>query len=479
MIRSSVRLTGIRINDFKNVANGELSFINPKRGYRASIVGLYGQNGSGKTSLINALSVLKFLMCGFPVPPKYADFISVDSDSSRITYDFSIAAEDDPDVIMHPGKDDALADAETVSVRYEVSLRRRETGGGLEADGTVTEGQAGVEVCFEELSFSLKSENRNIAKNVLISSGEGNAFGPKAKFSVITGGRRGMSTEVLVAKRLALASSRSFVFSPELLGIVRDNCTCPLYRDIFERLSVFGRRELFVIDTAAAGRISLNALPLVIGDGKRGSVVVSLDDGAVVPASSIPTVHGVIDNMNIVLPEIIPGLKIGIREMGSQLLPDGSDGVKFQLVSYKAAKEIALKYESEGIKKIIAILQLLLAVYNNDSITVAVDELDAGVFEYLLGEILRIISEKGKGQLVFTSHNLRPLETLDTGFVAFTTTDPANRYTRPAGTGRIRNLRDYYYRDMVLGDRKSGVYEPTRNAEIALAFREAGEYFDS
>ena len=60
----------------------------------------------------------------------------------------------------------------------------------------------------------------------------------------------------------------------------------------------------------------------------------------------------------------------------------------------------------------------------------AIDELDSGIFEYLLGEILRIISEKGKGQLIFTSHNLRPLETIDKGFVAFTTTNVNNRYIR-------------------------------------------------
>lgn len=57
-----------------------------------------------------------------------------------------------------------------------------------------------------------------------------------------------------------------------------------------------------------------------------------------------------------------------------------------------------------------SILQLLIVVYNHPSVTVAVDELDGGVFEYLLGELLNIISEKGKGQLIFTSHNLRPLD---------------------------------------------------------------------
>ena len=145
-------------------------------------------------------------------------------------------------------------------------------------------------------------------------------------------------------------------------------------------------------------------------------------------------------------------------------------------MSHKNSKEIPLQYESEGIKKIISILQLLIVVYNKDSITVAVDELDSGVFEYLLGELLRIISEKGKGQLIFTSHNLRPLETLDKGFIAFTTTNPDNRYIRLKDIKTNNNLRDFYYRDIVLGEQEEPVYEPTNNYEIALAFREAGEY---
>lgn len=167
-------------------------------------------------------------------------------------------------------------------------------------------------------------------------------------------------------------------------------------------------------------------------------------------------------------------LTIGLKESGTQVLKNGKDGVRIQLMSHKNNKEIPLKYESEGIKKIISILQLLIVIYNQSSITVAIDELDAGVFEYLLGEILRIISEKGKGQLIFTSHNLRPLETLDRGFIAFTTTNPSKRYMRMTNL-KDNNLRDFYFRDIVLGEQSEEVYEPTNNAEIALAFREAGE----
>ena len=203
--------------------------------------------------------------------------------------------------------------------------------------------------------------------------------------------------------------------------------------------------------------------------------MIPLNSSVTIPQSAFDVVKKVVADMNIVLAQIIPGLTIGIKELGSQLLKNGEQGTKIQLTSKKNSKEIPLKYESEGIKKIISILQLLIVVYNKPSITVAIDELDSGVFEYLLGELLRIISEKGKGQLIFTSHNLRPLETLDRGFVAFTTTNPNSRYLRMSNVKTNNNLRDFYYRDIVLGEQSEPVYDPTNNYEIAFAFREAGE----
>ena len=49
------------------------------------------------------------------------------------------------------------------------------------------------------------------------------------------------------------------------------------------------------------------------------------------------------------------------------------------------------------------------------------------------------------------------------------------RYIRLANVKGTNNLRDFYYRDIVLGEQNEVVYEPTNNYEIALAFREAGE----
>ena len=256
------------------------------------------------------------------------------------------------------------------------------------------------------------------------------------------------------------------------------------YLALIESLVKFGNSELFVINTANSGLISLNAQPLVFKiQGKKtgtlGTIAVPIEEPSVIPEEMFHVTKAVIENMNIVLEKIVPGLTIAVKDLGSQLMPNGSAGKRIELVSNKNSKEIPLKYESEGIKKIVSILQLLVVVYNQKSITVAIDELDSGVFEYLLGELLRIISEKGKGQLIFTSHNLRPLETIDRGFVAFTTTNPDNRYIRLANVKENNNLRDFYYRDIILGEQDEAVYDLTNNAEIALAFREAGESIGS
>ena len=200
---------------------------------------------------------------------------------------------------------------------------------------------------------------------------------------------------------------------------------------------------------------------------------------ASIPEEATELVKNIIDNMNIVLQQLVPGLTIGVVDLGPAVSKEGKIGRLIQLMSLKNEKAIPFQYESEGIKKIVSILQLLIVVYNNPSITVAIDELDSGIFEYLLGELLNIISEKGKGQLIFTSHNLRPLETIDKGFIAFTTTNPDNRYIRMTNVKVNNNLRDFYYRDIVLGEQSEPVYSPTNNYEIALAFREAGEAFGS
>ena len=96
----------------------------------------------------------------------------------------------------------------------------------------------------------------------------------------------------------------------------------------------------------------------------------------------------------------------------------------------------------------------------------------AGIFEYLLGEILQIFEESGKGQFIFTSHNLRPLEVIDKKFLYFTTTDPNRRYTQLKRIGKTNNLRNIYFREIILGGEED-IYNKTKRYKIVQAMKKA------
>ena len=468
MANRIVRIESITIENFKNVTQGTLHLENKRKDYKASVLGIYGQNGSGKTALIDAILLLKFALCGKEIPKKYADYIKVDAEYATLKYEFVVRYAEI-----------------TYNAWYQFSIRKAIEENTVSTDETTNaNANAKVEIFDEVLSFSYESKSEKLRKSQLIDTRTDELFAPKSKLQELVGDDKEEYMDLLVTKKLAKVTSRSFIFSRELINQYRKKCKNELYLKLIDGLYTYGHKELFIIDTESIGLISLHTLPLVFKYRNEtsetvGGLLISLNGPAIIPEDMYDVVEKVIENMNIVLEQLVPGLRIGVVDLGATMTRDGKLAKQIQLVSLKNSKKIPFCYESEGIKKIVSVLQLLIVVYNNPSVTVAIDELDGGVFEYLLGQMLNIISEKGKGQLIFTSHNLRPLETIDKGFIAFTTTNPSMRYIRLTNVKGTNNLRDFYYRDIVLGEQSEQVYYPTNSFDIALAFREAGEALGS
>ena len=451
----NVRITNIGIRNFKNIIAGDLSLENSKIPYKASILGLYGQNGSGKTALIDAIELLQHLLCGRSVPDKFVEYVNIDAEVASFSFEFRIGEQ-------------------IVSYDFDIAGTTDDT----EQNTKVSSGYRKKLRVFNEVLKCRIQTGKQVRTVRVIDTKSDNVFTPKTKVTLLTG-KSDKDTDLMVAKKLTYISSRSLIFSRELLTHIRnqaaqsDNTELSFYHSIIESLVFFGNRSLFFVNTANSGLISLNTQTFVFKqEATAGTMILPLNLPTVISLSEKTTVEKIIQSMNIVLSQLIPGLTLSIKDLGTQVTDDGETGCRIQLMSRES--KIPLRNESEGIKKIISILQLLIVVYNQSSITVAIDEIDSGIFEYLLGEILRIISEKGKGQLIFTSHNLRPLETIDKNFVAFTTTNPKHRYMRMTNVKSNNNLRDFYYHDIMLGGQKERLYEPTNNAEIAFAFREAG-----
>lgn len=90
MVGKCTRIEKIEIENFKNVKYGQVVLKNNRKDYKASILGIYGQNGSGKTALIDAIKLLKLAFCGQVIPPQFADYIHVEAEYAKLKFDISM-----------------------------------------------------------------------------------------------------------------------------------------------------------------------------------------------------------------------------------------------------------------------------------------------------------------------------------------------------------------------------------------------------
>ena len=152
MANRIVRIESITIENFKNVTQGTLDFENKRKDYKASVLGLYGQNGSGKTALIDAIQLLKFALCGKAIPKKYADYINVDAEYATLKYEFVVRYAE----IIY-------------NVWYQFSMRKVIDESATSSDETTNANvTTKVEMFDEVLSFSYESEADKMRKAPLI-----------------------------------------------------------------------------------------------------------------------------------------------------------------------------------------------------------------------------------------------------------------------------------------------------------------------
>ena len=161
-------------------------------------------------------------------------------------------------------------------------------------------------------------------------------------------------------------------------------------------------------------------------------------------------------------------MQLGLEIIKKDFISKDEINIILELLSIRNGQKISINNESEGIKKIISILSALIAAYNDEKVCLIVDEFDAGVFEYLLGELLYVLSGGMKGQIIFTSHNLRIMEKLDKDSIVLTTVNHDNRYTKFKHIKPTNNLRDVYIRELILNKQKEKLYEKTNNGDIRL-----------
>lgn len=440
-----VRLLEIKINNLKNVKNGKIEFLNSDikdtlKLKNGDISGIYGQNGSGKTTVINALSILKHILNEFQLNPELKSIITVGEKETVLTFKFYIET------------------TKKYIVEYKVTLK---------------EENEQIEIANEEIKYSVYNAGKWTRTNLLVEIPYNDeAIKPKSYFSDTF--EKNNLIKILVAQGIAKKSRLSFLFGHENREYLKSNEDLI---DIIKALEYYGKMNLFVVSNEDIGVITLNLLlPLRIKrEYSCGNYPIKIDknDTIRIEEEYFQIVKETIDEINIVLNEIIPNLSLDLKEQRREIIENKVEIIA-DVHSVRDGKPISFRYESEGIKRIISILGVLISAYKDPSVCLAVDEFDSGIFEYLLGEILEILAENIKGQLVFTSHNLRILEKISKDSIIFTTTNPENRYVKFKYAKPNNNLRDMYLREMIVKEQNEELYKETNQYDIKRAFYRAG-----
>lgn len=453
-----VRLSSLTLENIKNVKKGTIFM--PMANDKslsvggAEILGIYGQNGSGKTAIVDALYFLQQIMIGQNIDQSISDYIGVDDDTAHMNVEFKIFGKE-----------------KVYEVGYNISLEKN--------DGEVV-----IEREFMNCAINQggKRTNKNIFMDYVRSESE-RIFKPQKRLDELIGKNKERRTDLIVARKMAEKSNCSFIFGESSREIFCQKVEKKFedYSSVIRALFEFALKDLFVIRNTHSGMITANfLLPMAFRIenstiGSKGDFAIPLTEPVVLDVVKKDILNAIVNQINTVLYTIIPGMKIDVKEYGQQALDSGEEGWKVELMSVREGKNpIPIRMESEGIIKIISILNVLIQAFGNSSICLVIDELDAGIFEYMLGELLDIFEKSAKGQLIFTSHNLRALEMLDKSSIMFSTVNPENRYIHMKSVKENNNLRSMYIRSITLGGQDEKIYEETDSLKIARAFRKAG-----
>lgn len=455
LVNVPVQLKELEIINFKNVKKGKITFIkkDKKQDYE-NVMALYGQNGSGKTTFVNVLDLLKSYISyeplNFPINKleDFYDYFSVNEKTSKLKATFLVNIS-----------------KKLYQVEYMLEFIKSNA----------------------DKSYVIKKEKLSYKNNQNETYIE---FNKGYKFSEdVSANFNNISTSLNAAEKLSIQNKQSFIFNSYL---IQDYCkinNSDIFGKIMNNLQIFSRFNMFVITNKLFGMINLQwSLPFMFRLSKNkgtlndnnefigqeeitsGGQNIDLKKPQIVTLKFYEDLNKMFHIINEILTRIIPDTKIDIIA-NKCILQNGQTGMAIELVTIRNGMTVPMRNESTGILKLISIIQTLITYCTFDDIFLAIDEFDAGIFEHLLGKLLDMLSKEGKGQLFFTSHNLRPLEVLDKNCLYFSTINPENRYIKLTNIKTNNNVRDFYLRALELGGQKEEIYKDDDMSAISILLR--------
>ena len=423
-------IKSIEIKNFKTIKDSKIEF-------KRNLSAIYGPNGTGKTAIIEVLDIMKsyfvnpFMKCE-TLEKKILKGISIGEKNLIIDVIFSID-EFDYKILVEFNKytDDSLyVSREELSFKETNSKRK-----------------------FKNIVKIVNNENL-LSPEIYIENSTKNNFDilEKSILSQIEGGAKrfindfaNLSSYLSLIMKYANIKDNEKVSVPEKLNLVMTH---------FNKIEkIFLDMVIITLEEQALYNLNL-LIPMNIHTNKaHGTLAVNYRDSIrnIYTEKEAEILEETVKEINSIFSTIIPNSKLSTERKITSL--EGEElKVGVNIYVEREGRKLLLDQESTGVIKLVSLLSIILYYIKDKNAIVAIDEFDIHIFEYLLALFLEKVTLYAKGQLIFTAHNLLPMEKLDKESIIISTKDKKKgvNYVYLKGASVTTNLRQKYLRSQTM-----------------------------
>ncbi|MGL5050348.1 MAG: AAA family ATPase [Fusobacteriaceae bacterium] len=416
-------IVSINIKNLKSIKDSEIIFKN-------NLSGIYGPNGTGKTAVIEAIDIVRTYYT-YNFKKEFSEELK-----NKITQN------------MRVGENflelDVVIKFEEILYKLGVTFRK--------------DSENSLYVSREDLAFKTVGSRKNF-KNIARMENDEDTILPKLYLSTSQKEFSGvidsdiLSKNKLNMKNLFLEFNNFYSYLSLILKYSKYEKTQIVTEELdffikkFENIELL-LKKMVVVNLKEQALYNLDILiPLnVHSENVHGVLMVNYKKGGTVYSEKqAEELEKIVSQINSIFSIIVPKAKLKI-EKEIETLEKNEKKIGVKIFVERNNNEIPLEMESTGIIKLVSLLSVMIYYVQDKDAIVAIDELDIHIFEYLLATLLKKLSTHAKGQLIFTAHNLLPLESLNRNAIIISTKNEIGdvTYTYLKGTSNTTNLRQKY-----------------------------------
>ena len=428
------RINSIRFHNFRNIINSTVNLA--ENGFKTDLdgmmIGIYGTNGSSKSSVGYALSLLSKLVCdmSYAFFHEFKNDFGINDDHMSVEYDFDYV--------------DQEYDFTGLTIKFVFS---RDNPKDLEEIPYISEETIKIKTKVGR-PFTYKAKR---GKNYLVSLIENSEM---EKISTLFSNQN----VAIAINSSSIQKNCSFFLNIQCLFMaykgLKEGKLAPSKQlsYLLSFVNHYYYNTSFIMPDSYGLSITNNLFAVIAGETVNTEFISKGPNGFFpCTGENLKRISSSLEISNRFINNIVKDFSVDIdkKELETE---NGVTNYQIRFISVKKNGRFPFENESEGIKRLFLISAAISKVMNEEDYILFIDELDEGIFEVLFGDMIKSIESQCMGQFIFTSHNLRPLEVMEYTHFIFSTVNPENRFVTLKGIKPKNNLRDVYIRKIMYGD---------------------------